>query len=146
MGVVKGERPINDISLGLYPARRTEREHLAFLVFFPFPFFFFFFFLELHSQYTDVPWLGVQSELQLPAYATAIATPEPSHVCNLHHSSQQHQILNPLMEGRDQTHTLMIPSWICFCCAKTGTLCFVFFVEPHLRHVDIPNLGVSLQL
>ena len=25
----------------------------------------------------------------------------PSHVCDVHHSSEQHQILNPLSKGRD---------------------------------------------
>ena len=47
------------------------------------------------------PRLGVESELQLLAYATATATQDLSHVCNLHHSSQQYQILNPLSEARD---------------------------------------------
>ena len=42
----------------------------------------------------------------MPAYTTATATPDPSRVCNLHHSSQQRQILNPLSEARDQTHIL----------------------------------------
>ena len=37
------------------------------------------------------------------AKATATATPDPSHVCNLHESSWQCQILNPLNEARDQT-------------------------------------------
>ena len=32
---------------------------------------------------------------------------DPSCVCNLHHSSRQRQILNPLGEARDQTHGLM---------------------------------------
>ena len=41
------------------------------------------------------PRLGVKSELQLPAYATATVTPDLSHICKLHHSSQQLQILNP---------------------------------------------------
>ena len=40
----------------------------------------------------EVPRLGVQSELQLPVYATATATLDPSHICD--HSSQQG--LNPL--------------------------------------------------
>ena len=31
----------------------------------------------------EVPRLGVESELQLPAYATATATQNPSHVCDL---------------------------------------------------------------
>ena len=34
----------------------------------------------------DVPRLGVESELQLPAYAIATAMPDLSHVCDLHHS------------------------------------------------------------
>ena len=39
---------------------------------------------------------------------------DPSHVCNLHHSSQQHQILNTLSKARDQTCVLMDASHICF--------------------------------
>ena len=45
----------------------------------------------------EVPRLRARLELQLPAYAMAIATAtwDPSHVCDLHHSSWQYQILNP---------------------------------------------------
>ena len=43
----------------------------------------------------------VDFELQLPAYTTATATPDPGCVCDLHHSSWQCQILNPLIEARD---------------------------------------------
>ena len=53
-------------------------------------------FLELHLWNMAVPRLGVELELQLPAYAMATAMPDPSHICKLHHSSGQHQILNPL--------------------------------------------------
>jgi len=60
----------------------------------------------------EVPRLGVKSELLLPAYATATATQDPSHVCDLHHSSCHHQILNPLSEARDQTHILMDTSQV----------------------------------
>ena len=52
-------------------------------------------------------------ELQLPAYATATATPDPSLICDLHNSSGQHRILNPLSEARDRTRDLMVPSRIC---------------------------------
>ena len=55
----------------------------------------------------EVPRLGVQLELQLQAYTIATATPDPSHICKLHHSSQQYRILNPLREVRDQTRILM---------------------------------------
>ena len=39
-----------------------------------------------HPWHKDVPRLGVKSELQL--LATATATQELSHVCCIHHSSQ----------------------------------------------------------
>uniref|UniRef100_A0A4X1WCH5 Uncharacterized protein n=1 Tax=Sus scrofa TaxID=9823 RepID=A0A4X1WCH5_PIG len=55
----------------------------------------------------EIPRLGIESELQLPAYTTATATQDPSHICDLHHSSQQCWILNPLSEARDQTCDLM---------------------------------------
>ena len=44
---------------------------------------------------------GVELELQLLAYTTATATPDPSLVLDLHHSSQQRQILTPLSKARD---------------------------------------------
>ena len=47
----------------------------------------------------EVPRLGVELELQLQAYTTAIARRDLSHVCDLYHSSQQHQILNPLSKA-----------------------------------------------
>ena len=40
-------------------------------------------FLGPHLWHMEVPRLGVQSELQLPAYTTATAMPDPSRVCNL---------------------------------------------------------------
>ena len=77
----------------------------------------FFFFLLL---FRAAPWhlggsqarggigaaVGVESEWQLPAYTTVTATQDPNRICNLHHSSQQHWILNPLSEARDGTHIL----------------------------------------
>ena len=71
----------------------------------PIFFFFFFFFSGPHLRHMEVPRLGVASELYLPAYATATATPDPSCVSNLHHSAGQHQFLNPL--ARDGTRILM---------------------------------------
>ena len=58
----------------------------------------------------EVPRLGIKSELHLAAYTTAIATWDLSRICNPHHSSQQHRILNPLSEARDQIRILMDPS------------------------------------
>ena len=86
--------------------------------------FFFFVFLSFlgpHPEHMEVPRLGVESELQPPASARATATPDPSHVCDLYHSSRQCQILDLLSEARDGTRSLTVPSWIHFCCAMTGT-------------------------
>ena len=58
-------------------------------------------FLGPHPRHMEVPRLGIQLELQLPTYTRAIATPDPSRVCDLHHSSRQHRILNALSEARD---------------------------------------------
>ena len=61
----------------------------------------------LKRKTMDVPSLSVKSEPQLPAYTTARATLDPSRVCDLHHSSWQRQILNPLSRARDRTCILM---------------------------------------
>ena len=74
--------------------------------------FFFFCLLGPHPRHRELPRLGVYLELQLPAYATATATPDPSRICHLHHSSRQRWILNPLSESRDQTHVLMDTKWV----------------------------------
>ena len=55
-----------------------------------------FFFLGPHLQHMEVPRLGVTLELQQLACATATGTPDPRHVCDLHRSSWQCRILNPL--------------------------------------------------
>ena len=60
-------------------------------------------FLGLHLRHMEFPRLGVEEELQLPAYATATATSDRSCICDLHHSSWQRRILNPLSEVRDRT-------------------------------------------
>ena len=61
----------------------------------------FFVLLGPHLQCMEVSRLGVESELQLPAYTTATATRDLSHVCHLNHRSRQRRILNPLSKGRD---------------------------------------------
>ena len=78
-------------------------------------------FLGPHLQHMEASRLGVQSELQLSACNTATAPSDQSHVCDLHHSSWQCQILNRLIQARDGTHNFMVPSQIRFCCATTGT-------------------------
>ena len=86
--------------------RKLEQSFLQYIIFFPSFFFFFFFFFVFffigpHLQHMEIPRLGVESELQLLAYTTATAMQDPSRACNLHHSSRQCQIPNPLNEARD---------------------------------------------
>ena len=77
-------------------------------------FFFFFFFLGLRLQHMEVPSLRVEWELKLLTYTTATATQDPSCVFNLHQSSWQSLILNPLSESGDQTHILMDTSQVSY--------------------------------
>ena len=67
-----------------------------------------------HLRHMEIPRLGVKSEMQLPAYTIATVTLDPSHFFDLHGSSWQCRILNPLREARDQTRTLMDASQIHF--------------------------------
>ena len=50
---------------------------------------YFFVFLGPHLQQIEVPRLEVKLKLQLLACTTAATMPDPSCICNLHHSSQQ---------------------------------------------------------
>ena len=67
-------------------------------------FFFLLFFLGLYPWHIEVPRLEVD-------YTAATAMRDLSHVCNLHHSSQEHRILNTLRGAKDRTHILMDSSW-----------------------------------
>ena len=77
-------------------------------------------FLGLHLQHIEVPRLGIISELQLLAYTTATATSDLSSICDLHHSSGQRWILNPLSEDRDRNCILMDTSQDPYRRATTG--------------------------
>ena len=61
---------------------------------------------------------GSQARGQIGAIAVSLhhshgnARSDLRHVCNLHHSSRQCWILNPLSEATDGTHTLMYASQI----------------------------------
>ena len=92
-------------------------------------------FLGPHLWHMEVPRLGIESELQLPAHTMATAMWDPSHICTLHHSSQKCQILNPLSGARDRTHILMDTSWICFCCTTMGTQQIVFFSQRIIKGI-----------
>ena len=80
----------------------------------------FFFCIGLRLQHREVPKLGV--ELEMPAYTTATATPDPSH--DLHQSLWQCRIrrsLNPLSRARDRTCILMDASRVLYHGATMGS-------------------------
>ena len=60
-----------------------------------------FYFIYFFRAAKEVPGLGVELDLQLPAYAAAAATQDPNHICDLCCSLWQCGILNPLSEARD---------------------------------------------
>ena len=62
--------------------------------------------------YGDSQAKGLIGAVDPPACATATATGDLSYVFDLHHSSPQRWILNPLSKARDRTRNLMIPSQI----------------------------------
>ena len=68
----------------------------------------------MYLRHMEVPRLRVELELQLLAAAIAAAAPDPSYIDDLHHSSWQHRILNPLSEARDRTCILIDTSWVCY--------------------------------
>ena len=70
---------------------------------------FVFCFLCLQLRHVEVPRLGVESELQLPAYGTATATWDPSRVCNLCF--------------RDRTRILVDTSWVLNLLCHSGSSC-----------------------
>ena len=76
--------PFSDSSLIPPKAFMTVKGGVRGIFDLSFPFLFKLVFLGLHPQCMEVPRLGVELELQLPAYTTATATWDLSFVCCLH--------------------------------------------------------------
>ena len=114
---------LNGKNLGLIQKFLCKMDFFSFL---PVYFFFFwsFVFLGLNLRHREVPRLGVQSKLQLPTYTTA--TWYLSRSCDLHYSSWQCKILNPLSKARDSTCILMDASQIRLHRAMMGTPLLVY--------------------
>ena len=55
--------------------------------------------------------------------------PGLSRVCNLHHSSQRCQILNPPSEARDRTHIFMDTSWAHYRWATAGSSYLAILID-----------------
>ena len=86
---------------------QTIHRHKGVLAYFYY-FYHCFVFLGPHPWHMEVPRLGVKSELQL--LATATATGDLGCACDLHPSSWHRQILNSLSKARDGNCILMDPN------------------------------------
>ena len=68
---------------------------------------------------------------------------DPSRLFDLHHSSPQCWILNPLSKARDQTHNRMLPSQIRFHWTTMGTTSLLLSLNNYLiaslPSVSLPN-------
>ena len=80
--------------------------------------------------------------------AAATAGLDLSHICNLHHSSQQRQILNPLSKTRDRTRVLMVTTWVHYHWAMMGapriSLLSKLFRVPLFNTLFLDNQGLGL--
>ena len=68
----------------------------------------FFCFLGPHPWHMELPSLGVEVEIQLPAYTTATVGAEPPL-----QPTPQLMAMPPLNEARGPACILMDPSWVC---------------------------------
>ena len=93
----------------------------------------------------DVPRLGVKRELQLPAYATATATWDPSPVCDQQHSSWKPWIFNPLNKARDHTRILLAISQVLNLLSHNGNSNLLISICLYLS-IYLPNLCLSTYL
>ena len=95
------------------------------LVFIKYVFFFIFFAFFFFFRATPTAYGSSQAKGRIGAVAASLHHSttmwDPSHICDLHHSSQQCRIPDPLSKARDQTGILMDASRVHFCCTMVGT-------------------------
>ena len=88
------------------------------------------FFKNFSFYDTEVPRSEIESEVQLPAYATATATPDLSCICDLCHSLWQRRVLNLQRPGIEPT--------------SSPTLCWVLNSLSHNGNLDFETFGDAL--
>ena len=94
--------------------------------------FFSLFFFKSHTVACGSSQAKGQTGAAVASLDHSQTTQDPSFICNLHHSSQQRLILNPLSEARDRTCVLMDTSQFHYCWAT---------VETPWRHFWLSHLG-----
>ena len=115
----------------------TSSSSLSFcFCFFLFFVFLFFCFLGLHPWHMEVPRLGVELELLLLlAYTTAMATRNPHCFCDLHDSSKQCLILNPMGEAKGWNNILMDISQILNLLSHNENSIYLYLKSSHSTKV-----------
>ena len=99
----------------------------------------FFFFLKDASAAYGNSWSGVKSELQLPAYTTATATWDLSHICDVYCISRQHQTFNhPERPGIEPTSSWMLDGFLTHW-ATVGTSHPQIFQSPSLKDAQLQH-------
>ena len=69
------------------------------------------FFMTIPAAY-GISWARGQIWAAAAVYTTAVATPDPSCICDLHQSLQHCQILSPINEAMDRTHISWRRCWV----------------------------------
>ena len=124
---------ITSISVCLLPPTGYSLHSHPFFFFFPF-----FCVLWLNPRHVEVPRIGVESELQLQAYTTATATPDPSHIYHLCHSFTS---LTYWAKPRIKCASSWIPVW--FLTAEPQWELFIPFL-PLCYMLATPEVGQLL--
>ena len=100
--------------------------------------FFFFFFVFCPFRPSPVAYGGSQARGLIGAVATSLhhchSKARSKLLCDLHHSSWQRRILNPLSKARDSTCNLMVPSWVHFHCTTMGTPAVGFLTHRAMKN------------
>ena len=100
--------------------------HLIISFLFFLSFFFFLLFRASLMAYGGPQARGRIGTVATGLHTTATAMQDSSLVCDLHHTSRQCRIPNPLSKARDGTRNLVNTSRIHFYCASVGTPNFIF--------------------
>ena len=103
-------------------------------------------FLGLHPSPLayGISWARGQIRTAAASLYHTTWTRDPSHICNLYHSSEQHQILNPLSRARDWTSILMDTSWVRYHWATMGTPRFCVAEKGFLNSIFFLNFSSSI--
>ena len=100
--------------------------------------------MGLHLWHMDVPRLGVQWELQLPAYTTATATQDLSGICDLHHhsSGDAWSPTHRAMPGIEPKSSWILVGFISAMPLRELLIDYLVYTSKYLSLTQPPNLSL----